>query len=56
MDQISKIVSVLGSPGVNWPDGLKQATKKGINIPEYPEIPLSSIIPNCPADCISFIS
>ena len=36
MDQISKIVSVLGSPDAAWPEGLKQATKRGIGIPEYP--------------------
>lgn len=56
MDQISKIVSVLGSPGNAWPEGLKQATKRGIGIPEYPEIPLSTVIPNCPNDALSFIS
>lgn len=33
MDQISKIVSVLGSPGSTWPEGVKQATKRGIGIP-----------------------
>jgi hypothetical protein len=33
MDQISKIVSILGSPGANWPDGVKQANMRGIGIP-----------------------
>jgi protein kinase len=55
MDQISKIVSILGSPSTSWPDGLKQATKRGIGIPEYPELPLSAVIPNCPSDALSFI-
>jgi len=36
MDQISKIVSVLGTPVAAWPEGLKQAGMRGINIPEYP--------------------
>lgn len=56
MDQISKIVSILGSPGNNWPDGVKQAAKKGIGIPEYPEIPLSNVIPNCPSDALNLIT
>jgi hypothetical protein len=33
MDQISKIISVLGSPANTWPEGLKQASKKGIHLP-----------------------
>ena len=33
MDQISKIVSVLGSPTAQWPECLKQAQKRGIGIP-----------------------
>jgi hypothetical protein len=33
MDQISKIVSVLGSPSSSWPEGSKQAQKRGIGIP-----------------------
>jgi serine/threonine protein kinase len=56
MDQISKIVSILGSPSLNWPEGLKQATMRGIGVAEYPEIPLSTVIPNCPSDALSFIS
>ena len=56
MDQISKIASILGSPGNNWPDGMKQAVKKGIGIAEYPEIPFSAVIPNCPSDALSFIT
>lgn len=56
MDQISKIVSILGSPGANWPDGVKQANMRGIGIPEFPELPLSTVIPNCPNDGLSFIS
>jgi male germ cell-associated kinase len=55
LDQISKIASVLGSPGNSWPDGVKQATKRGIGIPEYPEIALSTVIPNCPSDALNFI-
>ena len=56
MDQISKITSILGSPEVSWPEGMKQAAKKGINVPEYPELALSSVIPNCPQDALNFIS
>jgi serine/threonine protein kinase len=56
MDQISKIVSILGSPGNTWPDAVKQAAKKGIGIPEYPEIALSTVIPNCPSDALAFIT
>jgi protein kinase len=33
LDQISKIVSLMGSPTTAWPDGLKQATKRGIGVP-----------------------
>jgi serine/threonine protein kinase len=33
MDQISKIASILGSPGSAWPEGVKQAVKRGIGIP-----------------------
>jgi hypothetical protein len=33
LDQISKIVSLMGSPTTSWPDGLKQATKRGIGVP-----------------------
>lgn len=32
IDQINKITSVLGTPK-NWQEGLKQAAKKGINLP-----------------------
>jgi len=55
MDQISKIVSVLGSPNATWPEGVKQATKRGIGIAEYPEVPLSTVLPNCPPDALHFI-
>lgn len=34
---------------------MKQATKRGIGIPEFPEIPLESVIPNCPSDALNFI-
>mgnify|MGYP000309557189 CR=1 FL=1 len=36
MDQISKICSIMGSPTHSWAEGVKQAVKKGIGIPEYP--------------------
>ena len=32
IDQINKITSVLGTPKT-WQEGLKQAAKKGINLP-----------------------
>ena len=56
LDQISKITSVLGSPATSWPEGAKQAHLKGIGIPEYPELPLSAVIIDCPSDALSFIS
>lgn len=56
MDQISKIVSVLGSPTNTWPEGVKQATKRGIGIAEFPEVPLATVIPNCPKDALNFIA
>ncbi len=55
VDQINKITSVLGTPKT-WVDGMKQAAKKGINLPEYSPIPLETIITNCPADGIDFIN
>lgn len=55
MDQISKITSVLGSPSQSWPQGAKQAQIKGIGIPEYPELALSTVIPDCPSDALNFI-
>lgn len=35
MDQISRIVSMLGSPVGSWPEGVKQAGLRGINIPQF---------------------
>jgi hypothetical protein len=45
----------LGTPKT-WQDGLKQAAKKGINLPEYAPIALESLMTNCPADGIDFVT
>ena len=56
LDQISKLCSVLGSPtNKTWPEGLKQATMRGINFPEFGQISLKEVIPDCPNDGLDFI-
>lgn len=46
MDQLSKIFAVLGSPGKNWPEGIKLASQVGFNFPSTPAVNLTDIIKN----------
>ncbi|KAL4453687.1 hypothetical protein ABPG74_009583 [Tetrahymena malaccensis] len=57
IDQIQKITSVLGTPQKqDWPDGFILASTKYYTFPQYPAIPLSQVIPNCPPDALNLIS
>jgi serine/threonine protein kinase len=46
MDQLSKIFAILGSPGKNWPEGIKLASQIGFNFPSTPAVNLTDIIRN----------
>ncbi|EGR30582.1 protein kinase domain protein, partial [Ichthyophthirius multifiliis] len=55
-DQLVKISSILGTPSkLEWPEGHRLAAQKGINFPQYPSIPLNTIINNCPQQAIQLI-
>ena len=57
MDQIYKVCSILGAPTqTGWSEGYKLAAQMGFNFPQYPAVPLNSIIPNACDDAIQLIS
>lgn len=57
MDQIYKICSILGTPTqTTWSEGFRLAAQMGFNFPQFPPVPLQTIIPNASEDAIQLIT
>ncbi|EGR30147.1 protein kinase domain protein [Ichthyophthirius multifiliis] len=57
VDQIQKICTVLGTPSkLDWTEGYKLASVKGINFPQYQSIPLSSLVNYCSSEGLQLIN
>ena len=55
VDQLHKIMKVLGKPPVVWKKGYQLAKSLGINFPEQPKIPLKDIITNASDSAIDLM-
>ncbi|XP_028967676.1 serine/threonine-protein kinase ICK [Galendromus occidentalis] len=56
IDQIFRICSVLGTPDKrDWPEGYQLATGMNFRFPQFTEMTLESIVPNCSAEGISLL-
>jgi protein kinase len=55
-DQVFKICAVLGTPGpVNWPDGVKLATRLGIRLPQAAAVPLATVVPGASPEALDLL-
>lgn len=55
VDQLHKIIRVLGKPPVVWKKGYQLAKSLGINFPEQKKIPLKDIITNASESAIDLM-
>ena len=56
IDQIYKITSILGSPtSENWPEGFKEAKRKGIMLSSKPPVRLKIIMPSASDDLVNLL-
>ncbi|XP_076319977.1 serine/threonine-protein kinase ICK isoform X1 [Tachypleus tridentatus] len=56
IDQIFRICSVLGTPDKrDWPEGYQLAAAMNFRFPQFSEMPLNSIVPNCSNEGITLM-
>ncbi len=56
MDQLSRLISILGTPKVNdWPEGFKLIQKMGMKFPNSPGYSFETLIPQAPPGAINFM-
>jgi serine/threonine protein kinase len=55
IDQLNKIVSVLGTPPKSWKRGYELAQKLGVQFPSYQPVDMKSLIPSASAEGLDLI-
>jgi len=56
MDQLNKIVAVLGTPPQSWTRGHNLAKKLGISFPTYSAVPFKEVVPRCSPEALDLLS
>jgi protein kinase len=55
-DQLFKICSILGTPGpLNWPEGVKLATRLGVRLPQVTPVSLASVVTGASPEAIELL-
>jgi protein kinase len=55
-DMINKLCQIMGTPTSDvWPDGLKLAQSRRVRLPEYPKIPLTTLMPHASKEGIELM-
>lgn len=55
-DQLSKVISILGTPPMSWEGGYKLAKKIGVQFGQYTRVPLENIIKSASPDAIDLLN
>lgn len=55
LDQINKIIKILGTPRAEWKEGQKLSKALGIQFPEHAKVPLEDVIENANPDAIDLM-
>ena len=55
IDQLSKIMSVLGTPPTSWKQGYDLAKKMGMTFPNYQPVDMKTLVPSASSEGIDLI-